>query len=310
MVKKMSKLIEKVNEELEKLKLFKECLTSTGKEFITEYMTAWKAINSQERDKLNNNEEYELSYYFPVCIIKNKYDNTNIQWLIKKNPKFAVKSLKDDRFKYKISDTLKDRFSYSQKYFTKANSWDHYLIKNFEIKVAPIRKALSKLQKLIVALEQIKSDESAKLGIKFYSFELSHNSSYKFLDKVIPYLFNSRSFVSFLDRYLDSYNQQMSIKIAKEFLPYDILVKTDFSAGEGTINIIVPEEFLQKLGTHITAGSTDDFFNLFINRELEEEIEDIYHGHRVSYFDKSLPEVVYQNLGMKFPELKGELFDE
>jgi len=304
----MSNLIKRVNEELEQLKLFKECLTSTAKDFITEYMVAWKAINSLERDKLNNNEEYELSYYFPVCIIKNKYDNTNFQWLIKKNPKFAVTSLKDDRFKYKLSDTLKDRFSYSQKYFTKVNSWDYLLIKNFEVKVAPIRKALSKLQKLIVALEQIKSDESEEGGSKYYSLELSHNSSYEFINDVIPYLFTLKSFVS----YVYSNNPQLGITFAKEFLPSDIVVKTDFSAGEGTVHIIVPEQFLQKLESYVKGGNenADYVFSLFINRNLEEEIEDIYQAHMNSYFEKPLLEVVYQNLGMKFPELKGELFDE
>jgi len=302
----MSKLIEKVNDELELLKLFKECLTSTGKQLITEYMAPWKAINSLERDKLNNNEQYDLSYYFPICIIKNKYDNTNFQWLIKKNPKFAVTSLKNDRFKYKVSDTLKDRFSYSQKYFTKANSWDYLLIKNFEVKVASIRKALSKLQKLIVALEQIKSDESAGFGSKYYFSELSLNSSYKFIDKIIPYLFNIKSFVSLVYRN----NKDLDIKFAKDFLGYDIVVKTDFSAGEGTVHILVPEQLLHELEDYATNGCADDIINFFIKRDLNEEIEDIYQAHMNSYFEKPLLEVVYQNLGMKFPELKGELFDE
>ena len=304
----MTNLIKRVDEELEQLKLFKACLTSTGKQLITEYMATWKAINSLERDKLNNNEEYELSYYFPVCIIKNKYDNTNFQWLIKKNPKFAVKSLKDDRFKYKLSDTLKDRFSYSQKYFTKANSWDYLLIKNFEVKVAPIRKALSKLQKLIVALEQIKSDESAVGGSKYYFLELSLDSSYEFINDVIPYLFNGKSFVS----YVYSNNPQLDITFAKEFLPYDIVVKTDFSACEGTVHIIVQEQFLHKLESYVRGGNenADYVFNLFINRNLEEEIEDIYQAHMYSYFEKTIPEVVYQDLIMKFPELKEKLLDE
>jgi hypothetical protein len=226
--------------------------------------------------------------------------------LIKKNPKFAVKSLKGDRFKYKLSDTLKDRFSYNQKYFTKANSWDYCLIKNFEENVAPIRKVLSKLQKLIVALEQIKSDESQELGSKYYSLELSLNSSYEFIDEVIPYLFNSKSFVSMIYRH----NEDFDIKFAKNFLGYNIVVKTDFTAGEGTVHILVPVQILHELEGYVKNGCPDDVINHFINRNLEEEVEDIYQAHMNSYFEKTIPEAVYQDLIIKFPELKEELLDE
>jgi len=303
MGKNMSKLIEEANEELANIKHFKDFLIALGKEYITEYLIAWKAINSQERDKLNNNEECELSYYFPVCTIKNKYDNTNFQWLVKKNPKFAVTSLKNDRHKYKLSETLKDRFSYSEKYFTKSNSWDYSLIKSFEVKIAPIRKILSKLQKLIVTLDQITSVGSLGLTTKHYSVNISVNFRYEYIDELIPFLFNCKGFV----QSIYNQNKNLNIAFAETILPFDIVVKTNLSAGEGEVHLVVPEQLFKGLEKFVENGNAEEFFINWINRDIEEEVEDIYQSHMHSYFEDPLKDIVYKELIQKHPILEGIL---